>query len=142
MSAGFARHLFTSSHGGGAGTRAALLFARNAYAALDRRMPEAAALVTWLSQNAASFGLPDSAVPSDDVPRRSRRHGVPLPDWRRAGAALAQAAAALPEDTASVAETWLSALGQTLDLDALERGSSRWRCTTSRTTGWSSCSTN
>jgi hypothetical protein len=67
----------------------ALACAKNVYAAVDRRSPEAGALATWLSQSATAFGLPDSALPSDDdEPGRSRRRGVKLEDWRKIRGAL------------------------------------------------------
>jgi hypothetical protein len=77
MSAPFKRHYATARSGnaGASGMRMALDCARNVYEAVDRRMPEAAALANWLRQSAAAFGLPDTAIP-DDAPRRSRRRGA------------------------------------------------------------------
>ena len=95
MSAPFQRHYATARSGnaGSSGMRMALDCARNVYEAVDRRMPEAAALVNWLGQNAAAFGLSDTAIPDDEAPRRSRRGGVPVPDWRKVGSALVAAEA-------------------------------------------------
>ena len=87
MSAPFKRHYATARSGnaGASGMRMALDCARSVYEAVDRRMPEAAALANWLRQSAAAFGLPDTAIPDDDPPRRSRRRGVLIPDWRKIG---------------------------------------------------------
>ena len=102
------------------GVRMALDCARNVYEAVDRRMPEAAALANWLRQNAATFGLPDTAIPDDDTPRRSRRRGVPMPDWRKIGSALTSAEAALPDNANAPADRWIEAIAGTLALDPLE----------------------
>jgi hypothetical protein len=61
MSALVQRHYDTARSGnaGSSGMRMALDCARNVYEAVDRRMPEAAALANWLAQNAAAFGLPE-----------------------------------------------------------------------------------
>jgi hypothetical protein len=93
MSAPFKRHYATARSGnaGASGMRMALDCARNVYEAVDRRMPEAAALANWLRQSAAAFGLPDTAIPDDDAPRRSRRRCVPMSDWRKIGSALTSA---------------------------------------------------
>jgi hypothetical protein len=56
---------------GTSGKRMALDCARGVYKGVDRRMPEGAALANWLRQSAAAFGLPDTAIPDDDTPRRS-----------------------------------------------------------------------
>jgi hypothetical protein len=54
MSAPFKRHYATARSGnaGASGMRMALDCARNVYEAVDRRMPEAAALANWLRQSA------------------------------------------------------------------------------------------
>ena len=56
MSAPFKRHYATvrSGNAGASGMRMALDCARNVYEAVDRRMPEAAALANWLRQSAAA----------------------------------------------------------------------------------------
>ena len=100
--------------------RMALDCARSIYEAVDRRMPEATALANWLRQSAAAFGLPDTAVPDDDTPRRSRRRGVPMPDWRKIGSALTSAEAALPDNANAPADRWIEAIAGTLALDSLE----------------------
>ena len=102
------------------GMRMALDCARNVYEAVDRRMPEAAALANWLRQSAAAFGLPDTAIPDDDAPRRSRRRGVPAPDWRKIGSALTSAEAALPDIANALADRWIEAIAGTLALDPLD----------------------
>ena len=122
MSAPFKRHYATARSGnaGASGMRMALDCARNVYEAVDRRMPEAAALANWLGQNAAAFGLPDTAIPDDEAPRRSRRGGVPMPDWRMIGSALTSAEAILPDNAYTPADHWIEAIAGTLALDALE----------------------
>jgi hypothetical protein len=104
---------------GTSGKRMALDCARGVYEAVDRRMPEAAALANWLRQSAAAFGLPDTAIPDDDTPRRSRGRGVPTPDWRQIGSALTSAEAALPGNASAPADRWIAAIAETLALDPL-----------------------
>jgi hypothetical protein len=122
MSAPFNRHYAAarSSNAGASGMRMALDCARGVYEAVDRRMPEAAALATWLRQNAETFGLPDTAIPDDDAPRRSRRRGVPMPEWRNIGSALTSAEAAIPDNADTPADRWIEAIAGTLALDPLE----------------------
>ena len=100
--------------------RMALDCARSVYEAVDRRMPEAAALANWLRQSAAAFGLPDTAIPDDDTPRRSRRRGVPALDWRKIGSALTSAEEALSDNANTPADHWIEAIAGTLALDPLE----------------------
>src|SRR5271157_786838 len=93
--------------------RAACVWRWTAPAASMRRLiaaPEAAALANWLRQNAAAFGLPDTAIPDDDPPRRSRRRGVPMPDWRKIGSALTSAEGAVPDNTNALADRWIEAI--------------------------------
>jgi hypothetical protein len=121
MSAPFKRHYATARSGnaGASGMRMALDCARSVYEAVDRRMPEATALANWLRQSAAAFGLPDTAIPDDDPPRRSRRRGVPTPDWRKIGSALTSAEG-LPDNANAPADRWIEAIAGTLALDPLE----------------------
>jgi AAA+ superfamily predicted ATPase len=103
------------------GTKLALACARGLFAAVDRRTPEAAALAAWLAQHAATFGLPDGAVPDDeDRHTAARRRGLALQDWRKIGAALAEAAARLPTATDAPADRWLAAIADRLALDPLD----------------------
>jgi hypothetical protein len=122
MSAPFKRHYATARSGsaGASGMRMALDCARSVYEAVDRRMPEAAALAAWLGQSAAAFGLPDTAIPDDEAPRRSRCSGVPAPDWRKIGSALVAAEATLPGNANTPADRWIEAIAETLALDPLE----------------------
>jgi transitional endoplasmic reticulum ATPase len=105
---------------GTSGKRMALACARGVYEAVDRRMPEAAALANWLRQSATAFGLPDTAIPDDDTPCRSRGRGVPTRDWRKIGPALTLAEAALPGNANAPADRWIAAIAATLALDPLE----------------------
>jgi len=88
MNASFQRRRTVARNTCTSGMRMALDCARSIYEVVDRRMPEAAALANWLRHSAAAFGLPDTAIPDDEAPRRSRRRGVPMPDWRKIGSAL------------------------------------------------------
>jgi hypothetical protein len=90
--------------------------AANVHAATDRRTPEAVALTEWLHQNATPYGLADADLP-DEEPARKRR-GVPLPAWRKIGAALK--AAALPASNDACIDRWIAAIAQAVGLDALE----------------------
>jgi len=102
------------------GAMLALHCARNAYDAVGHRSPEATALAQWLQRNAASFALPDTAAPAlADPAARSRYVGVPLPAWRRIGAALDRAATGLPCPEAT-ADRWIAAVGAALVLDTVE----------------------
>src|SRR4051812_15389412 len=98
----------------------ALQCARNVYQTVDRRMPEAAALAGWLAENAAGFGLPESAVPDDYESRRPRRGGVAAADWHKVGTALATAAAPRPDAAREAVDRWIAAIRERLALDALE----------------------
>lgn len=119
MSAPFAWRRATGRTGTG-GTLLALDCARGVYAAVDRRMPEANALTSWLTQNAAAFGLSDADLPGDPDDRGpSRRRGVPTQDWRKVDAALRKATAGLPEAFDMSADQWIAAITEALGLDPL-----------------------
>ena len=98
----------------------ALDCARGVYEAVDRRMPEAAALANWLRQSAAAFGLPDTAVPDNDALYQSRSCGVPAQAWRKIGSALTSAESALPDNANTPADRWIKAIAKTLALDPRE----------------------
>jgi AAA+ superfamily predicted ATPase len=100
--------------------RLALHCARNAYAATDRRMPEAQALTNWLGQNASAFGLADAALPADDAFHHPRRRGIAVQDWRKIGRALEEAGTRLSDRQHAPIDWWLAAITETLDLDPLE----------------------
>jgi len=100
--------------------RLALHCARNVFAATDRRMPEARALAAWLGESAAVFGLTDAALPNDEAPYNTKRRGVAVDDWRKIGAALAEAETGLPELPDAPIDRWLAAIAQTVGLDPLE----------------------
>ena len=120
MNASFERRRALAWNTNTSGARMALDCARSLYEAVDRRMPEAAALTNWLRQNAAAFGLPDTAVPDYEPPYRSRCRGVPALDWRKIGSALTSAEGALTQDADSPADRWIAAIADTLALDPLE----------------------
>jgi hypothetical protein len=101
----------------------ALTCARHLHQALDRRMPEAAALTAWLGQFAVTFGLPDGAVPSYEErcpPSLLRHRGIGAEDWRKVGAALAEAEACLDAATGAPADCWVAAMADRLGLDPLD----------------------
>ncbi len=101
----------------------ALACARNVYAAVDHRAPEARALAEWLLENAASFGLSEAAVPEQWVHvGPSRRGVVTLVDWRRIKRALASAAASEPVVPDAPVDRWIAAIGQALALDLAATG--------------------
>ncbi len=99
-------------------TPLALQCARTVHQAVDRRMPEAAALAGWLAEHAAVFGLRDGAVP-DHENCRLRPRGVAAADWRKIGTALAMVTHG-PETTEVAADSWVASIGERLGLDALE----------------------
>ena len=102
-----------------AGTHLALACARNVHAAIDRRMPEAAALAGWLAANGTSLGLAAAALPEEerDIPRR---RGLPAPWWRAIQSVLADAGADLPDAAGTPAASWIAAIAARLGFDALE----------------------
>jgi AAA+ superfamily predicted ATPase len=120
MNAPFERRRAVAWNTNTSGARLALDCARSLYEAVDRRMPEAAALTNWLRQSAAAFGLPDTAVPEYEPPYRARCRGVPALDWRKIGSALTAAEGALTQGADSPADRWIAAIAETLALDPLE----------------------
>ena len=86
--------------------------------AVDRRMPEAAAVAGWLDQDRAALGLPDGA---DFGAGEERRATVPAPAWSRLRQAVARGLAANPELPHTPAAQWLAVLGDRLALDPGER---------------------
>jgi len=94
---------------GGRAPLLALQCARNVYQTVDRHMPEAGALAGWLVENAASFALPGNAVPDDDWPERSRRHGVAAADWQKIGTALAKATSYGSDAAEQSGDRWIAA---------------------------------
>ena len=98
----------------------ALVYAQNVYAAVDRRMPEARGLASWLNENAMAFGLSDAAVPDDcDGSRRSRRSAVSVENWIKVERALVTAAkipARVPEPPSA---RWIKELSRVLQLDMI-----------------------
>lgn len=98
----------------------ALVYAQNVYAAVDRRMPEARGLASWLNENAMAFGLSDAAVPDDcDGSRRSRRNAVSVENWIKVERALDAARkipARVPEP---VSACWIKELSRVLQLDVV-----------------------
>jgi len=117
MSAPFERRCPTHVAGTG-GTLLALDCARNVYAAVYRRMPEARALAGWLAEDAAAFGLSDAALPDEwNGLGRSRRGGVAVADWRKVKMALDLAAAALPSLANALIDRWTAAIRAALELD-------------------------
>src|SRR5580658_5690018 len=98
---------------GESGTRLALEYGRSIYEAVDRRMPEAGALTSWLAQSAATFGLSDAAIPGDEV-GQNRRRGIAARDWQKIGAALVSVGAGLSHDPSAPADRWIAAIVQKL----------------------------
>ena len=102
------------------GTLLALDCARTVHAAVDRRMPEAAALTAWLGQHAAALGLSDADIPEDtEKSGGSSRRGVPVRDWRKVEAALAREGTGTPDAFDAVAPQWLAAIAARLELDSV-----------------------
>ena len=122
MSAPFRRRPAASAcHAGASGCpRLALRYARNLHGATERGLPEAAALVRWLSTHAASLGVSEAQVPDEESSGRSRGRGVGAEDWRKVGRVLRSAEARAPDHENGVAAGWLRALAGALDLDPVE----------------------
>ena len=103
------------------GASFALYCARNVYAAVDRRAPEAGGLAKWLEENAAGFGLSDEAIPDgSDSLSFARRRGVSEQVWGELDAALAEAEARVSNAASAPAGRWVEAIASTLELDLLE----------------------
>ena len=100
--------------------RFALLLAARAYAAIDRRMSEAPALVAWLNENAASLALAGAKLPDEDVFHGRGRRFLSAPEWHCVGAAIAAVSAGLPARDHTPADLWGAAIARTLGLDPLE----------------------
>ena len=102
------------------GTLLALDCARHIHAEIDRRLPEAAALATWLNQNATALGLPESDLPADpEAFGKSNRRGVLARDWRKIGTALTRASTGLANPFDTPGPQWIAAIAGRLKLDAL-----------------------
>ena len=99
-------------------TRFALQLAARAYAAIDRRMSEASALVAWLNENAASLPLAEVDLPEENI-FLGRRRFLSAPEWHSVGAAIV-ASAGLPARADTVADLWGAAIARTLALDPIE----------------------
>jgi SpoVK/Ycf46/Vps4 family AAA+-type ATPase len=96
----------------------ALRCACNVYRAIDRRMPEASVLASWLNTYAAGLGLPENSLPADDRSERSRRSGVPGRDWDIVRRALDLATVRQSEP--DKLDRWVAAFERRLALDAQE----------------------
>ncbi len=101
------------------GTVLALMCARNIHAAVDRRMPEASALATWLARSATGLGLPGGANGDDEESEGSRRPGVSAQDWRGIGSVLAAVAVLPAREVDAPADRWIAAIAGVLGLDDL-----------------------
>ena len=100
--------------------RFALLLAARAYAAIDRRMSEAPALVAWLNENAAALALAETDLPDEDIFSGRRRRVLSAPEWHGVGAAIAAASAGLPARARTAADLWGAAIARALTLDPIE----------------------
>ena len=100
--------------------RFALPLAVHAYAAIDRRMPEASALVAWLNENAASLTLAEADLPEPDGYGSRERRVLSVSDWRSVGEALAAASARRIGRARSTADLWGTAIARRLELDPIE----------------------
>jgi len=103
------------------GALLSLEYARNVYAAVDRRSQEACALARWFEDNAVSY---DMAEPSFDDDGNgftlSRQRGVAQSDWRTIGEAFVLREARLAGTPDAPASCWVKAIRQRLGLDLLE----------------------
>lgn len=101
---------------------AALYYARNVYAAIERRAPEAGALVKWLEEHSLYLGLIDEDLPeSEEQSIFDRPRHVSEAIWRSVPGSLTKAVAKMSAATASISSTWADAIGDALGLDSLER---------------------
>ena len=117
------RELFLSAappeaHGWRQRSLLALVYAKNVFATIDRRMPEARGLAGWLAENVTVFGLDDIAVldPWDGL-GRSRRGGVTAEDWLNIKAALDMAMRAPSRSPEAPIACWVAELTRVLQLD-------------------------
>lgn len=96
----------------------ALVYAQNVYAAVDRRMPEARGLASWLTASAMALGLSDAAVPEEwEGTFRSRRNAVPVEDWVKVGEALDAALTTPTRVLETAVASWIGELSRVLQLD-------------------------
>ncbi len=99
------------------GTHHAFRCADNVAQAIDRRMPEAKALASWLDQDRGRLGLPDG----EDFEDFGLRKAVPAVSWRRIRTAISRGLRTAPGAAGTGAELWLDALCGRLGLNALDR---------------------
>ena len=85
-------------HGNAGFTLLALTWARNLYAALDRRMPEATALTQWLLEYRMSLGLGQEGM-TEEACYDLRCGGIVTGTWRRIGTRLAAGSASIRDVT-------------------------------------------
>ena len=98
----------------------ALVYAQNVFAAVDRHMPEARGLATWLSNNALAFGLDDPVIPNEGAgSRRSRQHTLSVEDWLKVGEALDVALTTPTRGPEMPTARWIAELSRMLQLDVL-----------------------
>jgi transitional endoplasmic reticulum ATPase len=102
------------------GALLALDCAQNIHAAVGCRTPEAAALATWLIQQASAFGLSGDFAEEANIGSGRFGGGVCLADWRKLGATLTKAAAFQPGVANTVAARWTQEVGSRLGFDSLE----------------------
>ena len=119
MSAPLTRRCRAAPSAGTDGRSFALHCARNVFAAVDRRSPEASALDGWLAQHATGFGLPDEALPGGGRGLRILGDRISSEDWRTIGLALDAASSTCSGRTLATATFWITAFRKALDLDGL-----------------------
>jgi len=90
----------------------------NVYAAVNRRMAEACALLSWLASNAQELGIENFEIP-DDGPLEPR-HQVTAAAWEKAAHYLSTATGESTDDVPNSVGHWVDYVGRGVGLDRLE----------------------
>ncbi|WP_395665989.1 AAA family ATPase [Methylocella sp.] len=121
MSASIRRRRGALVSTGAGGAQIAVACAANIYETVDRRMPEADALASWLRQTALTIGFLESTVVEDLSFSRPCGRGVSAPDWRKMGTAIRSAVRAHADsDPSTPVDQWVATISEALALDPLE----------------------
>ena len=99
------------------GTQQVFRLADNVARAVDRRMPEAAALAACMDQDRGPLGLPDG----EDFAAPGTRKPLPMANWRRLRTALTRGLRLAPERPGMPGTSWIDVLAARLGFDDLER---------------------
>lgn len=99
------------------GIRHAFRLGANVAQAVDRRMPEAKAMASWMDRDRGRLSLPDG----EDFASADPRAPLPAATWRRMRAAISRGLRTAPADAGTSASLWLDTVSGRLGFDGLDR---------------------